>query len=252
MNYEKFVKEVKRGVEDIVEKELGEGVVVVRNVLKNNNVRRKAISIVRKEEVATPTIYLRNYFVDFKHGRDMTNICTEIFNMYLYSMDSFNADIDLRDIADFEKVKTMIHYKLINYEMNKELLNKVPYLKFLDLAIVFYIMVSEDGEGQATALIHKEHLEGWGISRKELRDIAFKNTWDKFPVVVTPMEDIISDMILKDISGIKITSCIELGIMYTSLSCSLANFSIACGYVMQVAPFNFIVLVITYILTSYI
>lgn len=47
MNYEKFVKEVKRGVEDIVEKELGEGVVVVRNVLKNNNVRRKAISIVR-------------------------------------------------------------------------------------------------------------------------------------------------------------------------------------------------------------
>lgn len=105
MNYEKFVKEVKRGVEDIVEKELGEGVVVVRNVLKNNNVRRKAISIVRKEEVATPTIYLRNYFVDFKHGRDMTNICTEIFNMYLYSMDSFNADIDLRDIADFEKSK---------------------------------------------------------------------------------------------------------------------------------------------------
>lgn len=146
MNYEKFVKEVKRGVEDIVERELGEGEVVVRNVLKNNNVRRKAISIVRKEEVATPTIYLRNYFVDFKHGRDMTNICTEIFNMYLYSMDSFNADIDLRDIADFEKVKTMIHYKLINYEMNKELLNKVPYLKFLDLAIVFYIMVSEDGK----------------------------------------------------------------------------------------------------------
>ena len=37
-------------------------------------------------------------------------------------------------------------------------------------------MVSEDGEGQATALIHKAHLEGWGISRKELRDIAFKNT----------------------------------------------------------------------------
>ena len=74
-------------------------------------------------------------------------------------------------------------------------------LSVLDLAIVFYIMVSEDGEGQATALIHKEHLEGWGISRKELRDIAFKNTWDKFPVVVTPMEDIISDMILKDILG---------------------------------------------------
>ena len=37
MNYEKFVTEVKRGVEDIVEKELGEGVVVVRNVLKNNS-----------------------------------------------------------------------------------------------------------------------------------------------------------------------------------------------------------------------
>ena len=216
MNYEKFVKEVKRGVEDIVEKELGEGVVVVRNVLKNNNVRRKAISIVRKEEVATPTIYLRNYFVDFKHGRDMTNICTEIFNMYLYSMDSFNADIDLRDIADFEKVKTMIHYKLINYEMNKELLKKVPHLKFLDLAIVFYIMVSEDGEGQATALIHKEHLEGFRFhwphclaclifskmmeSAGEKDEISHYKINKPLPETLT-IEDIISDMILKDILG---------------------------------------------------
>ena len=200
MNYEKFVKEVKRGVEDIVEKELGEGVVVVRNVLKNNNVRRKAISIVRKEEVATPTIYLRNYFVDFKHGRDMTNICTEIFNMYLYSMDNFNADIDLRDIADFEKVKTMIHYKLINYEMNKELLKKVPHLKFLDLAIVFNIVIEEDMYNSATALIKKEHLDMWNVSKREIEDVALSNTPKLMPPVIIRMEDMLAEMIINDIS----------------------------------------------------
>lgn len=201
MNYEKFVKEVKRGVEEIIKKELDDGVVMVRDVLKNNSIRAQAISVVREGEQATPTIYLQNYYIDYKNGRTIKNICYEIFETYLYGIDNFKMDINIQDISDFEKIKDIIYYKIINYEMNQSLLSRIPHFKFLDLAIVFYIMVSRDDEGQATALINNHHIAGWEITPGQLRNIAFENTWSKFPVVIRRMEDIVSEMILNDILG---------------------------------------------------
>lgn len=201
MNYECFIEKVKRGVEEITKRKLDDGVVVVREVLKNNNVSLQAISIVRDEEEATPTIYLEKYYADFKKGRTVNNICHEIFETYLHSVDNFKLDIDIKDISVFDKVKHSIYYKVINYEMNKTLLMNVPHYRFLDLAIVFYILVLKDDEGQATALIDNQHLVGWEITKEELRDIAFENTWKRFPVVVQKMEDIVSEMVLDDILG---------------------------------------------------
>ena len=201
MNYESFVKEVKKGVEEIIHKKLDDGMVVVREVLKNNNIRMQAVSIVREGEQATPTIYLENYYLDFQNGRTVKNICYEIYETYLSSVNHLKMDIDIKDLSDFEKIKEIIYYKVINYEMNRTLLAKIPHFKFLDLAIVFYIIVSKDEGGQATALINNEHILGWEITPKELRDIAFENTWHKFPVVIKKMEDIVSEMILNDILG---------------------------------------------------
>ena len=201
MNYESFVKEVKKGVEEIIHKKLDDGMVVVREVLKNNNIRMQAVSIVREGEQATPTIYLENYYLDYQNGRTVKNICYEIYETYLHSVNHLKMDIAIKDLSDFEKIKDIIYYKVINYEMNRALLSKIPHFKFLDLAIVFYIIVSKDEGGQATALINNEHILGWEITPKELRDIAFENTWHKFPVVIKKMEDIVSEMILNDILG---------------------------------------------------
>lgn len=201
MNYENFVQKVKRGVEEIIHRKLDDGIVVVREVLKNNNIRMQAISIIRKGEQATPTIYLQNYYVDYKNGRTIKNICYEIYETYLHSIRNFKMDIDIKDISVFEKVKDIVYYKVINYEMNKSLLKNIPYFKFLDLAIVFYIMVLRDGDGQATALIDNQHIAGWGITPEELRNVAFENTWRKFPIIVRRMEEVVSEMILNDILG---------------------------------------------------
>lgn len=201
MDYEGFVQGIQRGVKEIIEKRLDDGIVVIRNVLKNNNIRMKAISIVRKDEKATPTIYLQNYYTDYKNGRTIKSICDEIFEIYLKGIENFKTDVDIQDISDWKRMKEVVYYKVINYEMNKTLLSKIPHFRFLDLAIVFYIMMSKDDEGQATALIYNQHIAGWEITPEELRDIAFQNMWNKYPVVVRRMEDIVSEMILNDILG---------------------------------------------------
>ncbi len=198
MNYEKFTKEVKRGLEKLVQEKLDEGIVVIRNVTKNNNVRMRAVSIMRKCDKATPTIYLREYYNEHKHGKDIADICNEIFDVYLLGLDTLKTNISIKDLSDFDKIKEQIYYRLVNYEMNKTMLKSVPHIKFLDLAIIFYIMVACHEEGQATALIYNSHIEQWNKSFHEIRDIAFQNTWEKYPPVIKRMEDIVSEMLIED------------------------------------------------------
>ena len=197
MDYQGFAEQVRNGVERIVNQRFNDGLTVIRNVRKNNNVEMKAISILRKGEEATPTIYLRNYFEEYCSGKSIDEICQEIFELYQKSKE--NTDFRIEDFSDFDKIKDKIFYKLINYDMNTHLLEEIPHFKFLDLAIVFYIMMSCDDDGIASALIYNQHVENWKVTLKKLRDIAFDNSWKNHPPVIQKMEDVISDMIMRDI-----------------------------------------------------
>ena len=197
MKYEQFIRSVQKGIERIVKEELEDGVVVIRNVMKNNNVSMKAVSIIRKGESATPTIYLKEYYKAYKAGKNIEDICREIFRVYVEGIKNFKKNIDIKEFSDFEKMRGKIFYKLINYGMNEKLLSELPHFKFLDLAIVFYIMVECNENGNATSIIYNHHLKGWNITKEELKKVAFHNTWEKYPAVIQKMEDVISDMILE-------------------------------------------------------
>ncbi len=201
MKYESFTEEVQKNLTTIVTEKIGEGTVVIRNVLKNNGVRMKAVSILRKNENATPSIYLKQYYNEFKKGRSVESICNEIFQIYEESLKAFRENISLEQLSDFETVQDKIFYRLINYEMNRSLLADVPHYRFLDLAIVFFICLDSQDDGVTSVLIHHFNVDAWGKTAEEIRECALKNTWKKYPVWIRNMEDVISDMILKDIKA---------------------------------------------------
>ena len=71
MNYENFVKEIHGEFEMLAERKGLSGRVVIRDVVKNNNVHLKSISVVNDENRATPTIYLESYYEEFCKGKDI-------------------------------------------------------------------------------------------------------------------------------------------------------------------------------------
>lgn len=200
MYYEEFAEDVRERVEEMAQEEMPDCVVTIRNVIKNNSVRRKALSVVRKDERATPTIYLREFYEDYREGRDFEDICEEIFETYKSGLDRFYDEVDMDDFVDFEKIKDQIYFKLINQEMNATLLKDVPWRAFLDLAIVYYVSVSAD-DCTATVLIHSEHIASWGLTEKDLYEVAYENTLEKRKASILNMKDIIKDMIIERITG---------------------------------------------------
>ena len=200
MYYEEFTEDIRERVEDLIQEDVPECIVTVRNVVKNNGVKRKALSFVVKEEKATPTIYLREFYEDYREGRDIDDICEEIIDTYKRGLSRFQNEIDVDDFTNYEKVKDQVFLKLVNQEMNQKLLRDVPWREYLDLAVVYYVAVSTD-ECSATVLIHTEHLEHWGITEKELYDTAWKNTLEKKKPEILRMKDVIKDMIIERITG---------------------------------------------------
>ena len=62
-------------------------------------------------------------------------------------------------MTKYANVRAKLIYQLINREKNRDLLAQVPYIPYLDLAIVFYVLVDmKEDDRIATMLVRNEHL----------------------------------------------------------------------------------------------
>lgn len=76
----------------------------------------------------------------------------------------------------YDKINKNIVFKLINKDRNADLLQQVPYREYLDLAIVFYIVLSKDGEALNCSPVTNELCKEWGVDVDVLMEAALENT----------------------------------------------------------------------------
>lgn len=185
-----FADVVKAGLEEAHP----ECCVMVHKVTKNNNLVLTGISIRSREVNLAPTIYMDGYYNDYKNGRPVMEIIAEVERAYdTYKVEQ---DFDVSSITDFNHVQDKICYKLVNRDKNKELLSDAPYLPFHDLAVIFYVVVSEDRVGTGTVTVHNHLMEMWGNPDiKELYRIAKNNTQKRYKGRVSNMMEIMGEII---------------------------------------------------------
>ncbi|WP_294150232.1 DUF5688 family protein [uncultured Clostridium sp.] len=186
MIYETFLTTIHSLVQEKLE---GRAEVSLRRVLKNNGLLLDGLSISSPSSAFSPTVYLNSYYDEEEEGLSLPVIAEQI--LLLYEEENGLPSELAQQLKDFEKIRDRIAYKLINAEDNAVLLSEVPHFRYLDLAVVFYIIVSENDDGQMTALIHDEHLSMWNVTREDLSDFAEKNMATLLPCRITPIEDAI-------------------------------------------------------------
>lgn len=189
MVYETFLNEVKEKMTQA----LGEGYnLSLRKVPKNNGLILDGLCITKGEEHVAPAIYLNPCYIQYRNGRRIDDIVAELIT--LYQNNSTPPDMDYSRLSHYEEMKSHIACKLIHAESNRELLEEIPHVLWLDLAMVFYLCLHEDDSGLMTAAINNQHMGIWDISLDELRDTALWNTPRLFPPVISSMSCIIEDL----------------------------------------------------------
>lgn len=191
MDFANFAEMVKAEVE----KTIGSNFQIKLNdVRKNNGIVLKGITVVENDNNIAPTIYLDEYYKDYINGKTtFVKVIDDV--MGTYHKNKVNQNVDMRYLLNYEKVKQGIVYKLINTEKNKELLNDIPHIEFLDLSIVFQYLVKQEDLGMATILIHNVHQKLWGVSVEDLYQAAKENTQTLLEYEIKSMSEVVFDII---------------------------------------------------------
>lgn len=191
MSYDEFVTKIR---EILNEKIGGRLKISVCTAIKNNNCERKGIAFSERGKNISPTIYLEEYYEKFLEGQEIEKIAAEVAGLY----DQVKLDHSWEGafLCDFENVKDRIIFKLINREKNKKLLSRIPYVSYMDFAVVFSVLVDVEPKcGQIAMMqIKKEHLAMWNVSEEEVCRCAISNTPVLLPYEFRSMFAVIADM----------------------------------------------------------
>ncbi len=95
--------------------------------------------------------------------------------------------------------QSAIMYQLMNYERNRKLLEQIPHIRYLDMAIVFYYWKKEDDVMEGAYLISKEQMKFWGYSLEDLERAAAYNTPRHLAVTFQPMEELVRELLGEEV-----------------------------------------------------
>lgn len=196
LSYYSFVDDIT----ELVSNRMGEGYDVrIYKVTKNNSLELESLIILKKGENYSPNIYLLPYYEAYCKGTDLLELVGRIIQVY----ENYSEPI-IREkfYYGIEEVRNFVTYRLVNFQKNRKLLENIPYIRYLDLAITFHCLVRDDSEGIGTIRITNEHLHMWEISQDELMELAVRNTIDRLPPMIKSMEEVIWGMIQDDSSHV--------------------------------------------------
>jgi len=204
MNYNQFLEEVRAALQE----RLGSDYEIrIHKITKNNGIVLDGLIIGKASKNIAPTIYLNSYYMHFTHGMSLQEILEDIISVYKENNDVVLGD--MRELLDFSNVRDKVAFKLIQREKNKELLKDVPYIKFLDLAVVFYLILDEHKGGQMTALVQNSHMESWGVGKEELYHLAEKNTPILLPPEIKTMKEIMCNILKGHLEELEMEEVID-------------------------------------------
>ncbi len=174
MSFEEFTENV---VKEIRAKVGGAFQIKEHNVIKNNNVKRAGIAVMKNEEDIGPCVYLDEFYREYESdGMRFGEIVDEVCRLILKHADDDALDFDISEFKRWETVRENVYPKLINAEQNKELLEKIPHRIFMDLAVVYYAVARDHArEDIGTILIYNGHMEMWGQEEENLYQTAMMN-----------------------------------------------------------------------------
>ncbi len=170
MKIEDFMEKVKNSV---IEKLGKEYQVTVCKSDKNNGVVCTGLRVQKNDCSVAPLIYLDEHFRQYKNGN---TTLSSIVKYVVKQSRKKSPCVDIQQYLIYENIRKNVVYRLVNTESNRDLLEDIPHLEFLDLSIIFRCLVTQEDIGSASILIHNVHMKLWDITIQELYQDAVMNT----------------------------------------------------------------------------
>ena len=184
MDYTTFIYTMQNKVKENMRSNI---TVEVHRAVKNNGTIRMGLMFNQMGVNISPTIYLEEFYEQYLDGESISTLVQSVLD--IYERVKVKQSIQYNNILDYSKIKDRIVYKVISLECNKELLKEIPHDIYMDLAVVYYALMDTTEFGTASLMIKNEHLKGWKVSEKDMKEAARVNTPKLLPMEIMMLND---------------------------------------------------------------
>lgn len=170
MTYEEYLVNLEAYMEEnLHESEYLEEISVVKS---NGNIL-DGLQYFNDERRDHPVVYVNQYYKKEMTEAELSKLASSLLQK-LRTARVLDEDKILK-LREFEFVKDFIYPKLLNESDNEELLENVPWVKWVDMAVVFCIRTPQDILPKATAVITTKLMGFWKVSVTELYQLSITN-----------------------------------------------------------------------------
>ena len=191
-SFEEFKNEVVGKIREFLPESFASAEVSLQVVRKNNDLQLTGLTIRSTESNICPTIYLEKFYDEYVEGADMSEILERIAEVRMEH--EVAEPFDVAQITDFEQIKGKLVPRLINAEMNSELLDARPHKLVADLAVTYCALLDQSFDGTASVAVTNELMKMWNTSVEELHEIAVANLSELLPSTFKGMTEVMSEM----------------------------------------------------------
>ncbi|WP_312648366.1 DUF5688 family protein [Aminipila sp.] len=198
INYELFKEGVLNKIIGFMPEEYTDYEVKVDRVKKVNQTL-DCLNLIPKESKewrATPNIYLEHMYEDFKQHEDLEKSLHQIALIIDYAFKNLKPQPITENISELKHTLIMI---LINTQDNLELLENAPHRSFLDLSIIYKLMVPASNGELGTVLVDYQFMKMLNMTEDELYKTASQNTKTLLPIMIKRLDDVIGDMLEENV-----------------------------------------------------
>ncbi len=149
-------------------------------VRKNNGVIKDVLYVRKENNECVPCFYMDEMFQSHLSGESVEALADYVRNIVLGESPTVKEQVE--KYTQKEWIEQNLFFRLINYEKNKEDLEQAVYVRFLDLAAVFYVLTEDSEDGVKSFRLPQKIWESLELGEAEAYfPVIAENTKKLFP-----------------------------------------------------------------------
>lgn len=190
MNLKRFAKVLENKMRMVCDDNMK---VTLRENVALNGDERFQLEIVEHGETTGFLVGIKTLFEEFQEGITLDRIVYEVRQLCQERRTKVRKVEQVMDrIMSGEKqyIRQRLYAEVINYDWNKERLERIPHIKKLDLAIVYRILIEQEEDMRSSILVTDDIAKKLNLMEEDFQ-YALSNTETLFPTKIECLSDIL-------------------------------------------------------------
>ena len=193
MEQESFAKKLIKYLEGKLHKDIK---VDFQRIIKTNDVLMHSITMRKEEEAGAKNYYIEELYPMYMSGKTIEEIGDYLIENREIDSEQLSASEDLiTKMLDYEyMLDGHLYVRLMNRERSKKFLEGKAYIEWLDLAIVFYNLVSMNEYGISSIAVPENVAAMWGKPLESVLIDALEVMQKTFPIQRLNLQQMIEEL----------------------------------------------------------